>query len=80
MYRDTLQFQIDMKKNKPNLGNMTHVEKKMNKKALHSYKANENAPHSMIPGISNIHSVGTCPTKRKGANFAETRTGTATQL
>ena len=54
MYRDTLQFQIDMKKNKPNLGNMTHVEKRINAHDLAAYKNFDNHQYSMIPGFSPI--------------------------
>jgi hypothetical protein len=45
---------------------MTEQEKKMNKLDLKSYKEGDNTFHSMIPGISNIMSVGSSPLVRKG--------------
>ena len=47
---------------------MTGHEKKMNKKDLHDYKANEPYVQALIPGIHNIPSVGTSPLKR-GVNL-----------
>jgi len=41
----------------------------MNKLDLKSYKQGENTLHSMIPGISNIQSVGATPLMRKGVNL-----------
>jgi hypothetical protein len=48
---------------------MTEQEKKMNKMDLKSYKQGDNSLHSMIPGISNIQSVGSSPLMRKGVNI-----------
>lgn len=42
----------------------------MNRLDLRSYREGDTTVHSMIPGISNINSVGTSPLLRKGANVS----------
>ena len=67
MYKDTLGYQTNIiQKLKHNYGSMTEQEKKMNRWDLKSYKEGQHQVHSMIPGISNIQSVGTSPMLRKG--------------
>jgi len=68
LYRNTLNYQLELKKNHPMLGTMTAHEKRMNKADLHEFKHEGNKIHHMIPGVSNIDSVGSLPTKRVGLN------------
>ncbi len=72
LYKNTLDYQVQLKNVFPNLGAMTGVEKKMNKNDLHSFKHNTHSVHSMIPGISNIQSVGALPTFHKGLSTTNT--------
>ncbi len=66
MYRNTLNYQVELRKNHPKLGTMTGHEKKMNKADLRSFRHDDHKVHSMVPGLSNIQSVGSLPTKRIG--------------
>jgi len=67
LYGDTLSYQANIvHRMRNNYGSMTEQEKKMNKLDLRSYKEGDSTIHSMIPGISNILSVGSSPLVRKG--------------
>eukprot|EP00347_Sterkiella_histriomuscorum_P010638 403375503 len=70
LYGQTLDFQSNIhQKMRFNYGSMTEQEKRMNKMDLKSYKDGDTTIHSMIPGISNIQSVGSSPLIRKGVNI-----------
>jgi len=73
LYRETLQNQMSLNAlGKHNYGKMTMQEKHMNKPDLRSYKNKErNIIHSLIPGISNIPSVGAKPFRRGGLSVME---------
>lgn len=67
LYGETLGYQNNItQRMRNNYGSMTEQEKKMNKLDLRSYKDGDTTVHSMIPGISNIMSVGSSPLVRKG--------------
>lgn len=53
MYRQMLNSQIQYNQGLKAFGNMTHVEKKMNKEDLKAYKKFDNNQYALIPGISN---------------------------
>lgn len=64
LYRETLERQQQTKDyEKRFYGNMSRVEKEMNRYDLRTYKKNENELNCMIPGIRNIPSVGSQPTR-----------------
>ena len=53
MYKQDLDAQINVKKQMRGYGNMTGVEKEMNKDELHAYKKYDNSQYTLVPGISN---------------------------
>lgn len=66
LYRDALEFQKGYHDyNKNHLGQMTKMEKKLNKHDLRSYKEKKTDYEGMIPGIHNLNSVGSRPLLRK---------------
>jgi hypothetical protein len=54
MYRQMLTSQIQYNNGLKSFGNMTRVEKMMNRDDLKAYKKFDNNQYSMIPGFSNI--------------------------
>ena len=53
MYKQMLNSQIQYKNGIKSFGNMTQVEKQMNKDDLKAYKVYNNNQHALIPGINN---------------------------
>jgi len=53
MYRQMLNSQVQYNNGLKSFGNMTQVEKKMNKDDLKAYKVYDNNQYGMIPGINN---------------------------
>lgn len=53
MYKQMLNSQVQYNKGLKSFGNMTRVEKMMNKDDLKAYKVYDNTQYSMIPGLSN---------------------------
>lgn len=54
MYRQMLQSQVQYNNGLKNFGNMTKVEKMMNRDDLKAYKKFDNNQYSMIPGINTV--------------------------
>lgn len=52
MYRDLLDTQMQYNRELQGYGNMTDVEKKLNRQDLLAYKNYDNNQYSMIPGVS----------------------------
>ena len=52
MYRQDLATQVQNKKCLNSIGNMTNVEKEMNKDDLNAWKKYDDNQYSMIPGIT----------------------------
>ena len=73
LYRNTLNYQMELKKNHPKLGTMTGHEKRMNKADLHEYKHDGHKIHHLVPGLSNIQSVGSLPTNRLGLHASPSK-------
>lgn len=66
MYREALEIQKGYKEyNRNHLGQMTQIEKKMNKQDLKAFKQGKTDYEGMIPGIHNIDSIGSRPILRK---------------
>ena len=65
LYRQALENQKGYKDyNKKNLGQMTHMEKKLNNNDLKTFKQKKKEYEGMIPGINNLQSVGSKPLLR----------------
>lgn len=71
MYREMLQNQIDTNTKMKTLGNMTHVEKQMNKDDLRAYKEYKNQNFSMVPGINNENKIAFSPPKKKKERYEQ---------
>ena len=54
MYRDILGQQIQFNKEMQGYGNMTNVEKALNREDLLAYKHYDNNQYALIPGVNNI--------------------------
>lgn len=52
MYRDLLDTQLQYQKELRGYGNMTELEKKINRVDLNAYKNYDNKIYSMVPGIN----------------------------
>ena len=57
LYRELLNQQVQYNREMQGYGNMTDVEKKMNREDLYAYKNYDNNQYSMIPGVSSIKKV-----------------------
>lgn len=65
LYREALEFQKGYQEyNKSHLGQMTQMEKKLNKPDLKLYKQKQVGYQGMVPGIHNLNSVGSKPLLR----------------
>uniref|UniRef100_A0A7S3J698 Uncharacterized protein n=1 Tax=Euplotes harpa TaxID=151035 RepID=A0A7S3J698_9SPIT len=53
-YREILDQQLKQSKEIRQYGNMTQVEKKLNKYDLYAYKHNDNNQYSLIPGFNSL--------------------------
>ncbi len=52
MYRDLLNTQMQYQKELRGYGNMTELEKKLNRVDLMAYKHYDNKMYSLVPGIN----------------------------
>lgn len=73
MYKQMLNSQIQYKNGIKAFGNMTQVEKKMNKDDLYAYKVYNNNQHALIPGINNEKRFlkRDNPKPKKSANYED---------
>ena len=53
MYRELLNTQLQYNKDMQGYGNMTNIEKKMNREDLIAYKNYDNTQYALIPGVNN---------------------------
>ncbi len=56
-YKEMLDQQINVQKQLKLYGNMTNVEKQMNKEDLEAYKNKKTEYNALIPGINNMKTV-----------------------
>ena len=54
MYKDVLDNQRQFNKEMQGYGNMTNVEKALNREDLIAYKQLDNNQYAMIPGVNNV--------------------------
>ena len=54
MYRQDLAAQVHNKKVLGSVGNMTNVEKELNKNELNAYKVYDNKDYAMMPGTNSM--------------------------
>lgn len=76
-YKEELDAQVKSKKIMNSLGNMTNVEKEMNKDDLFAYKKNDTNQYSLIPGVSTIKRIPAEPHPKKHTLSPATRTSKA---
>jgi hypothetical protein len=56
-YKDMLDQQVNLKNQFKMYGNMSSMEKAMNRAELHAYKNNDNNQYSMIPGVTSTKAI-----------------------
>jgi hypothetical protein len=71
MYRQMLNSQVQYNKGMKSFGNMTAVEKMMNRDDLKAYKVYDNNQYSMIPGVKNEKIARTEKKKHKKTSYEE---------
>ena len=57
MYKQDLASQVQNKKYMHSIGNMTNVEKELNKNDLFAYKVHDNNQYALIPGHTHVKAM-----------------------